>query len=56
MTLPAGESELRFEGVAGGIIPQTAIVTGLLFLLTVFVAPLALSVNVVVGKSAPWPT
>ncbi len=29
VTLPAGESELRFEGVAGGIIPQTAIVTGL---------------------------
>ena len=27
--LPAGESELRFEGVAGGIIPQSAIVTGL---------------------------
>ena len=29
MRLPAGESELRFEGVAGGIIPQSAIVTGL---------------------------
>ena len=27
--LPAGESELRFEGVAGGIIPQSAIVSGL---------------------------
>jgi hypothetical protein len=27
--LPAGESELRFEGVAGGIVPQSAIVTGL---------------------------
>jgi hypothetical protein len=27
--LPAGESELRFEGVAGGILPQSAIVTGL---------------------------
>ena len=27
--LPAGTSELRFEGVAGGIIPQSAIVTGL---------------------------
>ena len=29
MTLPAGETELRFEGVAGGIVPQSAIVTGL---------------------------
>ena len=29
VTLPAGESELRFEGVAGGIIPQSAIVSGL---------------------------
>jgi len=29
VTLPAGESELRFEGVAGGIIPQSAIVAGL---------------------------
>ena len=29
VTLPAGESELRFEGVAGGILPQSAIVTGL---------------------------
>ena len=28
VTLPAGESEIRFEGVAGGIIPQSAIVTG----------------------------
>jgi hypothetical protein len=27
--LPAGESELRFEGVAGGILPQSAIVSGL---------------------------
>src|SRR6185436_649848 len=27
--IPAGESELRFEGVAGGILPQSAIVTGL---------------------------
>lgn len=27
--LPAGESELRFEGVTSGIIPQSAIVTGL---------------------------
>lgn len=29
VTLPAGEIDLRFEGVAGGIIPQSAIVTGL---------------------------
>jgi hypothetical protein len=29
VTLPAGEAELRFEGVAGGMIPQSAIVTGL---------------------------
>jgi hypothetical protein len=29
VTLPAGETELRFEGVAGGIIPQSAIVAGL---------------------------
>ena len=29
ITLPAGEAELRFEGVAGGIVPQSAIVTGL---------------------------
>jgi hypothetical protein len=28
VTLPAGESEVRFEGVAGGIVPQSAIVTG----------------------------
>jgi hypothetical protein len=27
--LPAGTSELRFEGVTSGIIPQSAIVTGL---------------------------
>ncbi len=29
ITIPAGESEIRFEGVAGGIIPQSAIVRGL---------------------------
>jgi hypothetical protein len=29
ISLAAGESEIRFEGVAGGIIPQSAIVTGL---------------------------
>ena len=29
VTLPAGEAELRFEGVAGGIIPQSAIIVGL---------------------------
>jgi hypothetical protein len=29
VSLPAGESELRFEGVAGGIVPQSAIVQGL---------------------------
>ncbi len=29
ISLPAGESEIRFEGVAGGIIPQSAIVSGL---------------------------
>lgn len=29
ITIPAGESEIRFEGVAGGIIPESAIVTGL---------------------------
>jgi len=29
VTIPAGESEIRFEGVAGGIIPQSAIVRGL---------------------------
>jgi len=28
ITLPAGEAEIRFEGVAGGIVPQSAIVTG----------------------------
>ena len=27
--IPAGESELRFEGVTAGIVPQSAIVTGL---------------------------
>jgi len=27
--LPAGESELRFEGVTAGIVPQSAIITGL---------------------------
>jgi hypothetical protein len=29
VTIPAGTTDLRFEGVAGGIIPQSAIVTGL---------------------------
>lgn len=29
IALPAGETEIRFEGVAGGILPQSAIVTGL---------------------------
>jgi hypothetical protein len=29
VALPAGESELRFEGVAGGILPASAIVIGL---------------------------
>ena len=29
VTLPPGESELRFEGVTSGIVPQSAIVTGL---------------------------
>ena len=29
ITVPAGESEIRFEGVAGGIVPQSAIVRGL---------------------------
>ena len=29
VTIPAGESDLRFEGVAGGIVPQSVIVTGL---------------------------
>ena len=28
VSLPAGESEVRFEGVAGGILPQSAIVSG----------------------------
>lgn len=28
ISLPAGEAEIRFEGVAGGILPQSAIVTG----------------------------
>jgi hypothetical protein len=28
VTVPAGESQLRFEGVSGGILPETAIVTG----------------------------
>ncbi|PSJ36185.1 DUF4139 domain-containing protein [Allosphingosinicella deserti] len=27
--IPPGESEIRFEGVAGGIFPETAIITGL---------------------------
>ncbi|MDP8994708.1 MAG: hypothetical protein M3N07_06990, partial [Pseudomonadota bacterium] len=27
--IPAGEAEIRFERVAGGILPQSAIVTGL---------------------------
>jgi hypothetical protein len=29
VTIPAGESEIRFVGVAGGILPQSAIVAGL---------------------------
>lgn len=29
ITIPAGVSDIRFEGVAGGILPQSAIVTGL---------------------------
>lgn len=29
VTIPAGESDIRFEGVAGGMLPQSAIVTGL---------------------------
>jgi hypothetical protein len=29
ISIPAGESDLRFEGVAGGILPESAIVTGL---------------------------
>jgi hypothetical protein len=28
ISVPAGESTIRFEGVAGGIVPETAIVTG----------------------------
>ncbi|HEV2816031.1 MAG TPA: hypothetical protein VGW40_02225 [Allosphingosinicella sp.] len=28
ISIPAGESEIRFEGVAGGIVPQSAIVGG----------------------------
>lgn len=28
IAIPAGESEIRFEGVAGGIVPQSAIVSG----------------------------
>ncbi len=28
ITLPAGESEIRFEGVAAGMVPQSAIVSG----------------------------
>ena len=28
ISIPAGETEIRFEGVAGGILPQSAIVTG----------------------------
>jgi hypothetical protein len=29
VTIPAGDGQIRFEGVAGGIIPESAIVTGL---------------------------
>ena len=29
ITVPVGTTDIRFEGVAGGIIPQSAIVTGL---------------------------
>ena len=29
VTIPAGDGAIRFEGVAGGIIPESAIVTGL---------------------------
>lgn len=29
VTIPAGEAVIRFEGVAGGILPESAIVTGL---------------------------
>jgi len=31
VTVPAGESDIRFEGVSGGILPESAIVTGLPF-------------------------
>jgi hypothetical protein len=29
VTIPVGESEIRFEGVAGGLVPQSAIISGL---------------------------
>ncbi len=29
VTIPAGETDIRFEGVAGGIVPQSAIIVGL---------------------------
>lgn len=29
VSIPAGETELRFEGVAGGLVPQSAVVSGL---------------------------
>ena len=29
VTIPAGDGVIRFEGVAGGILPESAIVTGL---------------------------
>jgi hypothetical protein len=29
ISIPAGEGEIRFEGVAGAILPESAIVTGL---------------------------
>jgi hypothetical protein len=29
IAIPAGEADIRFEGVAGGIVPESAIVTGL---------------------------
>jgi hypothetical protein len=29
VSIPAGEADIRFEGVAGGILPESAIVTGL---------------------------
>ncbi|HEY0132196.1 MAG TPA: hypothetical protein VGB57_12415, partial [Allosphingosinicella sp.] len=28
ISIPAGESDVRFEGVAGGILPESAIVSG----------------------------